>query len=193
MTAPMFKSPCSSDPPPGWTAEEFARYKEYMGGNWLPPPELGHNGPPDNDCGPDENHQITFHVPEWVPLTQVRDFERFLKGQGRYPGRLAAIDQAAFRARADAAISHRCYRLYDAILDMSKGEHRCSILDLDKLGFIAGILDPSNVSKIVQELEGSGRVKVLRYTEGRLASQASRKVLIAPVITAEDRSWAHSH
>jgi hypothetical protein len=39
-------SPSPSDLPPGWTASEFERYKDHMGDNWLPPPEIGHNGPP---------------------------------------------------------------------------------------------------------------------------------------------------
>jgi hypothetical protein len=43
----MFKaSPSSGDLPPGWTASDFDEYKDYMGDNWLPPSEPGHNGPP---------------------------------------------------------------------------------------------------------------------------------------------------
>src|SRR5262249_45606229 len=62
-----------------------------------------------------------------------------------------------------------------------------ALLDLDKLGFIVGIPDRANSSKIIDELEKSGLVKALRFTEGRLRAPKSRKDLIAPVITAEDR------
>jgi len=53
----MLKAPSSNELPPGWAADEFDRYKEYMGDNWLPPPGivwlpppgLRHNGPPEPD------------------------------------------------------------------------------------------------------------------------------------------------
>jgi hypothetical protein len=258
----------TTDPPPGWSAEEFARYREYMGDNWLPPPELRHNGPPtaepqevaedpnsklpwhrptmrehtvqealaeelidqadadlaaglaqikadytsgtngkppaerapigDNngppleppsDLGPDQSYRIGFDIPEWVPRDQVREFESVLQAQGSYPARLAALDQAAFRTRASTSVSHRCFRLYDAILDVSKGAHRCSFLDLEKLGYVAGI-DGSNASRIIHDLEEPGLVKALRFTEGRIGTTKSQKVLLAPIVTAEDRTKA---
>jgi hypothetical protein len=39
--------PSSSDLPPGWAGSEFERYKEYMGDNWPPPADIGHNNPPE--------------------------------------------------------------------------------------------------------------------------------------------------
>jgi len=159
-----------------------------MGDSWLPPAEIGHNNPPSKvDPGPDLSHRIGFQIPEWVPRDQVLEFERILQAQGPFPDRLAALDNAAYRVRAHASVSHRGFRLYDGILDMSKGEHRCCLLDLDKLGFIVGILDRANSSKVLDELEQPGLVKTLRFTEGRLRAPKSRKVLIAPIITAEDR------
>jgi len=32
--------------PPNWSADEFARYKEYMGNKWFPRPSLGTTGHP---------------------------------------------------------------------------------------------------------------------------------------------------
>src|SRR5262245_57970380 len=117
----MFKA--SSDLSPGWSASEFDVYKEYMGDNWRPPADIGHNNPPGNsDPGPDLGHRIGFHIPEWVPRDQVRDFERTLQEQGPYPDRMAALDHAAYRVRSTTSISHRGFRLYDGILDTSKGE-----------------------------------------------------------------------
>jgi hypothetical protein len=149
----------------------------------------GHNNPPtDSDPGPDVSYRITFPIPEWVPREQVREFERVLRDQGQYPNRLAALDQAAYRVRATSSVSHRGFRLYDGVLDISKGEHRCFLLDLDKLGFIVGIPDRANASKVLDEIEIAGLVKTLRFTEGRLGAPTSRKVLIAPLITPQDRA-----
>jgi hypothetical protein len=50
--------------------------------------------------------------------------------------------------------------------------------------------DFARVGKVLDELEGASLVKTLRYTEGRLGSPASRRVLIAPLIIAEDRARA---
>src|SRR5262245_33614011 len=176
---------------PNWTACELARFRAYMGDNWLPPADIGHNNPPSNvDPAPDLSHRIGFQIPEWVPRTQVQEFEGILQAQGPFPERMAALDNAAYRVRATQSVSHRGFRLYDGILDMSKGEHRCCLLDLDKLGFIVGILDRANASKVLDELEQPGLVKALRFTEGRFRVPKSRKVLVAPVITAEDRRQA---
>src|SRR5262245_47310854 len=176
---------------PSWTACELARFRASMGENWLPHADIGHNNPPRNvDPGPDLSHRIRFQISEWVPRDQVQAFERVLQAQGPFPDRLAALDNAAYRVRATTFVSHRGFRLYDGILDTSKGEHRCCLLDLDKLGFIVGIPDRANSSKILDELEQRGFVKTLRFTEGRLKAPKSRKVLIAPVITAEDRCEA---
>ena len=184
----MFKS--SSDLP-GWTASEFDRYKDYMGDNWRSPTEIGHNNPPSNgDPGSDLGHRIGFHIPEWVPREKVRAFERHLQEQGLYPDRLAALDQAVYRVRASQEVSAAEYRIYDAVLDTSKGKHRCSLFDMDKLGFLAAIKDRSNASKLVDALEKAQAVTTLRFTEGRVGTPSSRKVLIAPVITAEDRERA---
>jgi hypothetical protein len=154
-----------------------------------PPPQPGHNNPPaGDDAGPGVSYRIAFRIPEWVSREQVREFERVLQDQGEYPNRLAALDQAAYRVRATASVSHRGFRLYDSVLDTSKGEHRCCLLDLDKLGFVAGIPDRANASKVLDEIEAAGLVKTLRFTEGRLGAPTSRKVLIALVITPEDRA-----
>jgi hypothetical protein len=37
----MLDPKASDDVPPGWSASEFARYREYMRENWLPPPDIG--------------------------------------------------------------------------------------------------------------------------------------------------------
>src|SRR5262245_30640333 len=147
----MFKaSSPPGDQPPGWTAAEFDRYKEHMGDNWRPPADIGHNNPPSNgDPGPDLGHHIGFQVPDWVPRDKVRSFEQALQEQGPYPDRLAALDQAAYRVRASHAISPAGYRIYDVVLDTSKGEHRCLLFDMDKVGFLAAINDRSNASKLV--------------------------------------------
>jgi hypothetical protein len=188
----MFKaSSPPGDLPPGWTATEFDRYKEHMGDNWRPPADIGHNNPPSNrDPGPDISHRIGFHIPEWVPRDKVQAFEQALQEQGLYPDRLAALDQAAYRVRASQEVSAAEYRIYDVVLDTSKGEHRCNLLDLDKLGSLAAIKDRSNASKHVDALEDARAVITLRFTEGRVGTPSSRKVLIAPVITAEDRARA---
>jgi hypothetical protein len=188
------------DPPPGWTVEEFARYKEYMGEKWLPPPGLewmsariGDNGPPPEpptDPGPDETYRISLPIPEYVPKAAVSAFLAALREQGPYPDRLAAIEQSVARVRAEKSVQHAEFRLYQGVADTAKGEHRCSILDLDKLSCIVGIGDPSNLSKIAKRLEDSGRFAVLRYTEGKLKYAKSRKILIAPIVTAEDRAKA---
>jgi hypothetical protein len=73
---------------------------------------------------------------------------------------------------------------------MSKGEHRCCFLDLEKLGYVTGI-DGSNASRIIHELEEKpGLIKVLRFTEGRIGAPKSQKILLAPIITTEDRTKA---
>src|SRR5262249_35879466 len=174
-----------------WTAPELARYRAYMGDNWLPPADIGHNNPPSNgDPGPDLSHRIKVPIPEWVPPDKVRNFERALQEQGPYPDRLAALDQAAYRVRASQVVSAAGYRVYDAVLDTSRGEHRCTLLDMDKLGFLAAVKDRSNAAKLVDALEDVGAVTTLRFSEGRIGTPSSRKVLIAPVITAEDRTRA---
>jgi hypothetical protein len=188
----------------GWAEAEFDWFQAYRANpsplrdpndppdRILAPdkPEIGHNRPPpNNDPGPDLAYRITVQIPEYVFGDSVKAFERTLQEQGPYPSRLAALDQAAFRTRANTSVSHRCFRLYDAILDMSKGEHRCSFLDLEKLGYIAGI-DGSNASRIIHEQEEPGLVKALRFTEGRIGTPKSQKVLLAPIVTAEDRTKA---
>src|SRR5262245_13626466 len=70
MTA-MFKasSLSSGDLLPGWTASEFNRYKEYMGDNWLPPADIGHNNPP-----PDRPRiPATWPISDPAPLPNVED------------------------------------------------------------------------------------------------------------------------
>jgi hypothetical protein len=168
------------------TGEEARQVRECFEG--LDKIDIGHNGPP-SDPGHDETYRIPFDVPEWVSRDQIRRFERAIQEQGAFDDRLAALDQAAFRVRASSAISHRGFRFYDAILDLSKGGYRCCISDLVKLGYIAGI-DGSNASKIIYELEEADAVIALRFTEGRLTSPRSLKVLLAPIVTAEDRAKA---
>jgi hypothetical protein len=84
-----------------------------------PNPGIGHNGH-GMDPGPDQGYRISLNIPEWVSDEKVRAFESALRDQGPHPDRLAAPDQAAFRARA-SEISHRAFRLYDAALDMGTG------------------------------------------------------------------------
>ena len=151
--------------------------------------DIGHNGH-GMDPGTDRSYRIGFDIPDWVSREKVRAFECALQEQGPYPDRLAALDQAAYRVRASLAVNPAEYRIYDAVVDVSKGEHRCNLLDLDKLGFLAGISDRSNAAKLLKGLEEKGAVAALRFTEGHVATASSRKVLIAPVITAEDRARA---
>jgi hypothetical protein len=142
------------------------------------------------DPGPDRTFRITFDIPEWVSREKVRVFQGALQEQGPYPNRLGALDQAAYRIRASLEVSPAEFRIYDAVLDVSKGDRRCSLLDMDKIAFLAGISDRSNAAKLVKSLEEKGAVVALRFTEGKIATASSRKVLVAPVITAEDRSGA---
>jgi hypothetical protein len=198
MAPPMSRAISSSEQDYNSEAELAELEAFACGTDGLPPsappnapvkgagPGIGHN----SDPGLDRSYCIGFHIPEWVPRDQVREFERVLQAQGPYPDRLAALDHAAYRVRADRSVSHRNFRLYDGVTDTSKGEHRCSLFDLDKLGFIVGIQDRSNLVKVIDEVEAPGIVKVLRFSEGRVGTLASCKVLIAPVITAEDRAQA---
>jgi len=146
----------SLDLPSGWTAEELCKFKAYIGENWRTPPEIdeawrelaksrplpepqpmpaaGHNNPPpDGDPGADSSFRFCLPTPEYVSRDRVRAFEQALQEQGGYGSRLAALDQAAYRVRATRGISHRAFRVHDAILDASRGRHRCCLLDLDKI------------------------------------------------------------
>jgi hypothetical protein len=112
-----------------WTEDELAQVEAHANGQEpLSPqaPGIGHNGPP-SDPGPDRTYGIGFRVPEYVPRDKVNAFERFLQEQGAYGARLAALDQAAYRVRASSTVTARAYRVYDAILDVSRGGHRCSL------------------------------------------------------------------
>jgi hypothetical protein len=199
--------------PPGWTADKLARFQTYMASpaplfnpndprdadrilapDVVPPPDLGHNGPPadeSTDPGSDRAFRIELELPEEVRNRRdCKAFERALQDQGPYPDRLAAIEQSVARMRADKLVQHAEFRLYQGVADTAKGEHRCSILDLHKLGYVVGITDPSNLSKIAKRLEDSGRFAVLRYAEGELKDARSRKILLAPIVNAEDRAKA---
>src|SRR5262249_52489193 len=129
-----------------------------------------------------------LHTPEYVSRERVRVFEQILREQGNYGSRLAALDQAAYRVRATRGISHRAFRVYDAILDASRGRHRCCLLDLDKIAYLSGVADRSVASKVIGELEGAGAVATLKFTEGKLGAPTARKVYVAPIVTAEDRA-----
>jgi hypothetical protein len=180
---PQTSSIASTEPAPGWTAPELARFKAYMGDNWLPPADIGHNSEP----GPDHSHRIGFHIPEYVSRDRVKAFERILQEQGKFADRLAALDQAAYRARADKNLSARAYRVYEAVLDASRGAHRCCLLDLDKIGYLARV-DRTAASRVISELEDSGHVATLRFTEGPVGAPTARRLFIAPIITPEDRA-----
>jgi hypothetical protein len=185
-----------------WPEDDLARFSAYIASlaTWTPAATsnsaaaLWHNRPPpsvsSSDPGPDRSYHISFPIPEWVSRDQVWEFERALQEQGPYPNRLAALDNAAWRVRASVDVNSRAFRLYHGILDTSKGKHRACLLDYEKLGHLTAIPDPSNLSKVLRELENPNLVVTLRYAEGRLGSAASRKVLIAPVVTAEDRARA---
>jgi hypothetical protein len=146
----------------------------------------------DGDPGPDRTWRITVHVPEYVSRDKVRAFESVLRAQGDYNTRLAALDQAAYRVRADKTVTARAYRAYDATLDVSKGQHRCCLLDLDKIAIISGIPDRSVASKVFSELEDGGHVAILRFTDGPLGAPSARRLFVAPIVTAEDRAQVTS-
>jgi len=150
-------------------------------------PGIGHNGPP-SDPGADRTYQIGFRVPDYVPRDKVKAFECFLQEQGAYVARLAALDQAAYRVRASSTVTARAYRVYDAILDVSRGGHRCSLLDQDRIAHLAGVHDRSVASKVIEELEVAGHVAVLRFTEGPLGAPTAKRLFVAPIVTAEDRA-----
>ena len=117
----------------------------------------------------------------------MQAFERILQAQGAYGGRLAVLDQAAYRVRATNAVTARAYRVYDAILDVSRGNHRCCLLDLDKIAHLAGVHDRSVASKVIAELEEGSHVATLKFTEGPLGKPTARRLFVAPIVTAEDR------
>lgn len=199
-----------------WPPDELARFKAYMGEagfgaivaaekrNGAHPPHVlnGASHPPERasighnssnaDPGADRGYRIGFRIPEWVSRAKVRAFEKALQEQGSYPDRLAALDQSAWRVRASRSFNPAEFRLYSAVLDVSKGEHRCSLFDLDKIAYVAGITDRSNAAKLVNGLEEKKAVVALRFTEGSVNASSSRKVLIAPIIAAEDRGGVTS-
>src|SRR5262245_16671774 len=57
----------SSDLPPGWSASEFDRYKEYMGDNWRTPADIGHNNPP-----PDPPRTLV-PISDPTPILNIKD------------------------------------------------------------------------------------------------------------------------
>src|SRR5262249_34051954 len=133
----------------------MARRVERQSDEASRPPE--HNSSrAQSDPGPDRNYRIGFSLPDYVPLAKVRKFERALQDQGPYPRRLAALDQAAYRVRADKSVTARAFRVYDAVTHVSRGEHRCCLFDLDKVAHIAGVSDRTVASKVIRELEGAG-------------------------------------
>jgi len=172
-----------------WSEAELAQVEAFA--HWEPQspqaPGIGHNGPP-NDPGPDRTYQIGFRVPEYVPRDRVQAFEHILQEQGAYGGRLAALDQAAYRVRASSTVTARAYRVYDAILDASRGGHRCCLLDQDKIAHLAGVHDRSVASKVIEELEVAGHIAALRFTEGPFGEPTAKRVFVAPIVAAEDRA-----
>jgi hypothetical protein len=191
-----------------WPEAELARFNTYMVSKeplWDPsdppdrllapdvrpqppdPPAAGHN----SDPGPDQTFSIALPIPEWVPHARVRKFVRALQEQGDHKHRFAALDQAAYRARADRRISAAAYRVYEVVRAKSKDRHRCCLSDLDKIGYLAAG-DRARASKLLTELEDNNVTAILRFTEGRLGAPNARKLIIAPVVTAEDRMEASS-
>jgi hypothetical protein len=177
----------------GWSDAELGEVEARVNGLplWKPSKAgVSHNGPPETegDPGPDKTYRITFRIPEYVSREKVREFERILQEQGPFSSRLAALDQAAYRVRAAQSVTARAYRVYDAILDISRGNHRCSLQYLDKIGYLAGAADRSVASKVISELEEGGHVATLKFTEGPLGAPTSRRLFIAPIVLAEDRA-----
>jgi hypothetical protein len=156
-------------------------------------PEMGHNGPPTappSDPGPDKSYRITLPIPEYVSEGSIKAFEAALQEQGDHKHRLDALDQAAYRARAKKSISDPAYRVYEVVRAASKGWLRCCVLDLDKVGYLAGGIDRTRASKVVSELDKGNLAATLKFTEGKLGAPTARKLFIAPVVTAEDRMLA---
>jgi hypothetical protein len=155
------------------------------------PAGLGHNGPPpEGDPGPDQNFAITLDLPEEVRNRRdCKAFEQALREQGDHEHRLAALDQAAWRVRANQAVPHVAHRLYTAMLDMARGKYRCFISNLHALCMIAGLPNARNASRVIDALEQQpDTVAIFKYIDGRIGDPKACKLLIAPVVTVEDRS-----
>jgi hypothetical protein len=69
--------------PPGWAASEFARYVDYMGKNWLPPPERGHNGPPPNDNKDGRKAYFVAEIKDWLANRRQRADEHMSPGDAK--------------------------------------------------------------------------------------------------------------
>jgi hypothetical protein len=174
-----------------WPEAELAQFESYLAAQPSWPPSAHENGPGIGHAtiaDPDRNYRIGFRIPEYVSRQKVTAFERVLQEQGAYPNRLAALDQAAYRVRAAKSVTARAYRVYDAVLDTSRGEHRCCLLDLDKIAYLAGVSDRSVASKVIAELEEGRHAATLKFTEGPLGSPTARRLFVAPIVVAEDRA-----
>jgi hypothetical protein len=143
-------------------------------------PQIGDNGPPPgplDDPGPDREFKFTFPVPEHI---NTDAFVRALREQGPHPNRLGALDQAAWRVRADKKLSHACFRLYDGIVDMSRGPYRCLVADLETVCFITGFPGAKNAWRLLEDLDHASAIVALRYLDGELGDTRSRRFSSRP-------------
>ena len=149
-----------------WDETSLVEVKVYA--NSLPaaaePPLIGHNRPQD-DPGVDQTYRVGFEIPNYVSRDSVAVFQLALQEQGDHKHRLDALDQAAYRARANGDISAAAYWLYEVVRVASEGKHRCCLWDLDKIGFVAGGIDRARVSKLLTELETAKLVVILKFTK----------------------------
>jgi len=153
--------PSSDDAPPGWSASEFARYKGYMGDNWLPPahigqswaatpsgtdgdaaPGVGHNRPP-ADVGDTKKTRFIAELTAWTDKAQrVRDAIR-REDLARHPERAGVLRLAHlhgiaryYRAHATADVSPGLYSL--VVLLSDNDQHGACYLSIARMAKIFG-------------------------------------------------------